>query len=457
MHILNSIENSKVLILGFGREGVSTYKFLKKRFPRKELSVSDLKPPKEWDNNTKNIVKKDDRLKIFSGKKHLDILGDYDLVIKTPGIPNKLPKIKSAIKKGVVFTSQTEIFLEVVKGKVIGVTGTKGKSTTATLINHILQESGKKSILLGNIGLPCLDYVDQDSMDMHFVFEMSCHQLSTLKTSPHIAVFLNIFEEHLDYYEDFEDYFSAKANITLYQTNSDYFIFNRDFKMLCDLSNKTSAKKIEFDSNGGGKYIFDGSIYRKGRKFLSKDKIPLAGVHNQNNIMAAIITTELLGCMATDIKKSLKSFKPLNGRLEVVGKKGGVVFIDDTLSTIPEACLAAIDSFPDKNITLILGGYDRGVPLNRFASELTKKINLKSIVLVGQTSKRLKKPLKENFAGKLSILGTTKRMNEIVKEAYRLSNKDGVVLLSPAATSFDMFKNYKDRSEQFELAVRGLN
>lgn len=411
-------KNKKVLILGFGREGESTLKILNKYLPNQKIDVADIK----------------------DGSNYLDNLTQYDIIIKSPGIPNKLSEVQNAISKDVVFTSQSEIFFDLVEGTVVGVTGTKGKSTTTSLIYHILKTANKKVFLVGNLGLPVLDYLDKDSEDSIFCFELSSHQLSNLKRSPHIAVFLNIYSEHLDYYNDYQDYFEAKTNIAKYQTEDDVFVYNGEFELINKFADEVKSKKIDINS-------FE----------LSDIKTKLLGSHNLNNIKAAWIVAKELRINSEEIKSGIESFSPLEDRLELVRSINNIDFINDTLATIPEATISAVESFSNyENITLILGGFDRGNNFDDLAEYLTTSRNVKNIILIGQTAVKIKNSLEsKNYKFKIIEMSTSD-MTKIVKKAYELTAPKGLALLSPASTSFDMFKDYKDRGNQFKEAVNNL-
>src|SRR3989344_6819930 len=320
-YFLEKFKDKKVLILGFAREGKSTSGVFKKYLPNQRIDIAD-----------KNI-----------NKNYLKNLNRYDVVFKSPGIPNKLKEIKIAKEKGVIFTSQTKIFLELFNSQTIGITGTKGKSTTSSLIYHILKFAGKKVTLLGNIGKPIFDYLNNVNDDQIFVVELSSHQLSDITVSPRIAVLLNIFPEHLDYYEDFDDYKKAKENIFKFQKPTDIYISDEDINNF----------------------------------HLPKIKTNLIGLHNIHNIKASFLVSLKLDVSQDDIIKAISTFEPLVDRLERVREINGIKFVVDGLATIPEASLAGIDSFINKSITLILGGFDRGVSFASFGKELIKRKNIK--------------------------------------------------------------------------------
>jgi UDP-N-acetylmuramoylalanine--D-glutamate ligase len=435
--IFEELKNKKVLILGFGKEGQSTYKFLRKYFPDKKLGIADAVEKK---------IKFDKNLELYFGRDYLKSLKDFGLIIKTPGIPYKLSAIKKARKRGVKFTSQTQIFFELVKGKIIGVTGTAGKSTTASLIHKILKTAGLRSVLLGNIGKPVLDYLDKDSTNTIFVFELSSHQLFDLTRSLHVAVFLNIFPEHLDYYESFNHYRKAKANIAKYQTEKDFFIYNSSFSYLCKVARKTKARKLSF------------SLRRKSiiEEIIKLDRVPLLGEHNLNNVMASILVCRALGLKDSDIRAGIERFKPLKHRLERVGVYQGVIFVNDSISTTPETTIAALKTFKSTPLVLIMGGFDRGLNYDRLGEIISGRKDIKTVILIGEVAGRIKKSLKRaKYKGKILDLKRSK-MIKIVREAFENTPKGGVVLLSPAAASFDMFKDYRDRGGQFKIEIERL-
>src|SRR3989339_1142796 len=223
---LNYLKDKNILILGFAREGADTLRFLRKFFPCQVFGLADQKELSSFEPEIRKIAVKNRYLELHFGKDYLKNMGDYDIIIKSPGIPPKT--IKTFLKKGQIVTSQTEIFFDNCPGKIIGVTGTKGKSTTSSFIYQTLKKAGLKAHLVGNIGRPVLAFLNEAEPQSIFVYELSAHQLYTLKKSPHIAVLLNIYPEHLDYYRSFLEYASAKANITKYQTKNDFLIYNSE-------------------------------------------------------------------------------------------------------------------------------------------------------------------------------------------------------------------------------------
>lgn len=450
---LRSLENKKILILGYGVEGKSTYKFIRRFFSDKLISVAD----KDSDIN----FPYKDNITIITGTEYLDKLKNFDIVFKTPGIPFDLPKIQNAQQKGVIFSSHTELFFKLCEGKIIGVTGTKGKSTTSSMINHILADSGVSVKLIGNIGNSALDYLSKDlGKDNIYVFELSSYQLDRLPYSPYISVFLNFYREHLHYHKTLKKYFGAKENIATHQKESDLFIYNYDFKKIRSLTKRIKSKTISISAgNPNADYLLrNNKIIKNNQIMLEILNNNLLGQHNLLNATVAAIVTLNLGVSKKRIKDSLESFLPLEHRLEKVRTIGNITFYNDSLSTVPEATIAALRSFTGTSKVLIMGGKDRGQDFSEVAKEICSEGNTKSIVVLGETSRSIIKELeKQNYRGEIIV---NQNIIEIVKIAFQIlkheKDDNSIVLLSPAAASHDMFKNYKERGDKFKKQVNLL-
>jgi len=303
------------------------------------------------------------------------------------------------------------------------------------LLYKIIKNAGKKVELIGNMGKPALDFYDKKNC--WFIFEISSHQLENLKISPHIAVFLNIYADHLDFFKTFKKYFTAKKNITINQLKTDYFIFNKNSEKLGTI--KTKAKRIAFSKT-------------KNKKIK---EIPFKSKWFLEDINAAICVANLLKIKGKDIQRTIKSYKPFEHRLEIVGTHNGIKFINDSAATIPEATIAGLNNF-DNIDTLILGGSEKRSNFKNLAKEIIKK-NVKTIILFPITGKKIEKEIKKQKPKKLPKIIKVKTMEQAVMACYKNTKKGSVCLLSPACASFSIFKDYQDRGEQFKKYVKTLS
>ncbi len=432
------------LILGYGKEGQFAHDYLRQKYPRFKISIADKNP----------LALKDKNLTIFSGNKYLEAIKRHEVIIKSPGISDWEPEIIAAQNSGQEITSITNMFLALYSRQTIGVTGTKGKSTTASLIYEILKSAGKKVFLIGNIGFDPLEHLlspfDKKKI---FVYELSSYQLSTAKYSPHISLFINIFPDHLPYHHGFNNYFQAKSNLTNFQDKDDYFIFNRNYPALSRLGRRTRAQAIDYLKECSLK---NGFIYYNRKKIIARSKIQLLGDHNVENIMAAICATKLYKVSDSAIKKALRKFTNLEHRLEFVGTYKKISFYDDAISTTPESTLAALEVFKEKISTIILGGEDRGYKFSALAERLAE-LKAANIVLFPDSGQRIAAALKAAYqkAGKNppAMLSTTS-MDEAVKFAYQKTKPGQICLLSTASPSYSLFKDFKEKGNLFKKAVK---
>ena len=436
------LKHKKILLLGFGREGQDTFLFLRKLFPKKIIGIAD---QNQYPTSNIRYLKK---VRLHFGKDYLKAIKNYDIVIKSPGIPIHLPEIEKAFNQGKI-TSQTEIFLNNCPGKIIGVTGTKGKSTTASLIYKILKAGGIKDYLVGNIGKPVLTSLLKAKKDDVFVYELSSHQLYELKKSPHIAALLNIYPEHLDYYKNFKEYIKAKANITKYQTRNDFLIYNSKDKIVKKIAKKSKAKKIPIPAN------LPITICPNRCPLSNGAGIRIPSIVNLSNVIAAVEVAKIFDIPQKIVAKAIKEFKPLPHRLECVGKFKGIKFYNDSLSTIPQAAIEALDFFGDKVQTLILGGFDRGLDFKKLAERILAS-NVKTLILFPATGKRILDEFKKiNKKGEQKCF-FAENMKKAVSLTYKHTEKRKICLLSPASPSFGMFKDYKERGDLFKKWVKAL-
>ncbi len=448
-------QDKKILILGFGREGTNSFRFLRRAFPNKVIGVGDRLDLEKIDKKYQKILKNDNNVVLHFGKNYLKSIKNYDLIIKSPGVP--LETIKPFVTKKQKITSQTEIFLKNCPGTTIGITGTKGKSTTTSLIHAVLKTGKIRAYLVGNIGKPVLSYLAKAQKNDVFVYEMSSHHLNRINISPHIAVFLNIYPEHLDYYKNFTEYSRAKQNITLYQTKQDYFIYNASNKLVSETARKTKAKRISFGEVNSDCRIENGYIFYGKENIFEIKNSPFAGEFYLADIMPAIIVGRLYRIPAKTITQAIKKFKPLRHRLEKVGTYKGITFINDSLATIPEATISAIDSLGENLQTIILGGFERNISFGNLAKKVLGS-SVENVILFPTTGEKIWKEISlliKKGGSKRKINGfDASSMADAVKLAYKHTRKGKTCLLSCASSSFNLFRDYKERGDLFRKYVK---
>ena len=441
--LINYFKDKKILILGFGREGQSTYKLIREYLPDQEIYIADLKENFEQGYD---FLTEENHAKYISGEKYLENLEDYDIIMKSPGISFvgiDTVKLDGKIK------SQLELLLEFFDIYTIGITGTKGKSTTSSLIYKVLKDQGVDTMLLGNIGVPVFDFIDDIKENSKIVLEMSSHQLEFMKNSPNIAILTNIFPEHLDHYDSFEQYAEAKCNIFRYQKENDYFIYNIDNEnsVIFVKDVKSKVFKASMENNEADIYMQDGKIYFKGKQVYSKDEPrKIIGDYNLNNIMYVLVVSQILGLDLTKTIKSISEFETLPHRLEFVGTYNEISYYDNSIATIPNATIEAVKAL-EKVDTLILGGMDRGIDYKVLIDFLNTGV-VRNIICMPTTG--------HEIAEKLVNQNTynVENLYDAVKIAKEVTKKDGICLLSPAAASYGFFKNFEERGDMFQKYVK---
>lgn len=417
--IFKRLRGKRILILGFGREGKSSLAFIKKFLPHAEVGIADKNESAFKDLQTD--------AKLYFGDNYFDAINDYDIVLKTPGISLKDKDVD--ITK---ITSQTDLFLEEFHNQIIGITGTKGKSTTSTLIYHLLKESGKDAILAGNIGIPIFDIIEKINNKSIIVFELSAHQLQFIHRSPHIGILLNVFEEHLDHFGTFDVYRDAKLNIIRKMGEKDWAVTTGEFDFY--------AAEMMVHSLNYQYYDFG----------VDWDSVPLRGEHNKLNIKAALCAIYAYGIPVDEVMPYLYTFQPLEHRQELVGTFGGVTYYNDSISTIPQAAIAALQTI--KNVTfLLLGGYDREIDYSSLIEFLAKN-PVKHILYTGKAGARMFDMLQK--AGYQGDIKNFKDLNEAFEIIRSLSKNGDVCLLSPAAASYDQYRNFEERGSIFKALAR---
>jgi len=434
------IKDKKVLILGFGKEGRSTYAYLQKAGGWAKLGVADQNP----------VALEGQGVELVCGEEYQSAIDDYDVVFKSPGIVLERQDAKTLGK----ITSQTEQFMRRFGAQTVGITGTKGKSTTASVLYHILHSDAQDSMLVGNIGVPALDMADRVGPNTRVVYELSCHQLEYTNYSPHIAVLLNLFPEHLDHYGTYEKYAAAKQNIYRHQQPGDLLICNqRDIPEAGNCPAKVCT--VSFEDASADVYVTENNQIRMSDKMLdfSQGLPHLVGRHNIYNVGVAYVASRALNISEGMFLKAVQSYQSLPHRLEFLGEKDGVRYYDDSISTIPETAIQALQALSGVG-TLILGGMDRGIsyePLLDFLADYP----LESLVFLPATGHTMYETIRQTraqaFAGKTLVCAED--LQDATRQAKRLTKPGGICLLSPAAASYGFFKNFEQRGEYFKKYV----
>ncbi|MDD5397251.1 MAG: UDP-N-acetylmuramoyl-L-alanine--D-glutamate ligase [Candidatus Moranbacteria bacterium] len=462
---LSYFKNKKITVMGIGLHGggVGTVKFLAAQGAK--VIATDLRTKEQLKASLEKL-KGVKNVQYVLGHHRMEDFSKVDMVIKNPAAQWSDKHIKFAIENKVPVEMDSSLFFKLCKNKIIGVTGTKGKTTTATLIYEILKIAGKNPIKIGIGQVSVLDKLLLLKKDSVVVFELSSWRLSALgraKLSPHIAVFKNIMPDHLNYYGTMEKYFQDKKYIFDNQKPKDWLVVNYDDQMLKEASKQASSQLIKFSyeplKKSRSVFIEDDAIYLNNgidvRKLSSLKDILIPGRHNLSNVMAAIGAVYAYGLSATEIKKALPQLKGVPHRLEFVRELGGVKYYNDTAATIPDAAISALNAF-EKPIVLIAGGTDKNLDFTLFAKEILEKTK-KIVLLKGNATDKLliklKKIADEEFLKNIETVGS---MEEAITIARKKAEKGDIVVLSPGAASFGLFANEFDRGDKFRDAVKKL-
>ncbi len=421
--IIEFLKDKKVLILGFGREGRSTYNYIRKYLPEKLLAIGDGREQKIDDNN----------VEYYCGEDYLSYIDKFDVVMKSPGISF----VNVDVPEGTYVTCQTDLFLKYAPCKKIGVTGSKGKTTTSTLTYKMLCAGGVDCELMGNMGLPVLDYIEEMTEDRIAVIEMSSHQLEFTRNSPDVSILTNIYEEHLEHYKGgMTGYVNAKLNIVRHQNENNTFIYN---------GTQGLQPYLNLDT------IESNTIAVKKDDFLpfEIENIHLAGEHNRHDVLYAFTAASTFGVTAEQAKKAIDDFKGIEHRMENIGIYNSITFYNDCIATIPHAVMCAVNAI--KANTLIIGGKDRGIDYTDFAVDLENS-NLDVIIGTKTTGHKIVDMMLENGTKKNLI--KAENLEEAVKFAYENTKKDGVCILSPAASSYNEYKNFEEKGRHYKELVK---
>ena len=469
--IISDLKNKNILILGFGREGKSSFNFIKKYLPNANVTIAD-----------KNHIDLENvRVNTIVGDNYLDSLNEFDIILKSPGISLKHVDVDES-----KISSQLDLLLKHSTVKTIGITGTKGKTTTSTLIYNILKGANKNCFLLGNIGVPVFECLLDITCDSILVIEMSSHQLEFMRHSPNISIVTNYYQEHLDHYLDYEHYINAKLNIFKYQKEDDVCIYNIDQQEYLPLIDAvTCCNKVNisctnpFDNlssenfayinscNLGNifhpykHYVFlDNEYYINKRTYSTSKKYfcikdlnqNLIGKHHFYDVLFAFTVCNILDIDNEEIRSILRQFKGIPHRMEYVGKFNDIIFYNDSIATIPQAVIHAINSLKIVD-TLIIGGMDRGIDYTEFANFLACS-SINNVICLYETGKKISNMMLNINPDNSNKIYIAKDLEDAVNTAFLRTKKNHICLLSPAAASYGYFKNFEERGNEYKRLIQ---
>lgn len=449
----NYIKDKRIAVVGLGVSNVPMVKFLKELGG--VIIGCDGKSEEKFDKELLAYFKEYTE-ELYLGEDYLSHFDGVDIILKTPGIRPDKEEFITAVNNGANLTSEMEMFFSVCPCKIIAITGSDGKTTTTTLISKILSKAGYGVHIGGNIGNPLLHNAETISPEDVVVVELSSFQLMNMKYSADISVITNLSPNHLDYHKDYDEYCDAKKNIFLHQTKEGKLVVNMENERanLCADEAKGSVYKFSLKNvSPNGAYLKDDKIYFNDEYIMDASDIRLPGVHNIDNYLAAI--TALYDMVSKeDIRFVARNFEGVKHRLEFVREYRGIKFYNDSIASSPSRTIAGLKSF-DKKVILIAGGKDKGIPYDEIGKPICD--NVKALVLIGATSSKIKKAVLDNLPKEDSLpIVKADTYQNAVKFALSMGREGDIILLSPASTSFDMFKNFEERGNLFKSIVMGL-
>ena len=447
------IVGKKVAVVGIGVSNIPLINFLLKLGAA--VTAFDKKTEEELGDVVIDFNKKGVKLEL--GERYLDNLKGFDVVFKTPSMRIDSESLVNAKKEGAYITSEMEEFVRYTKGKVYGITGSDGKTTTTTIVSKLLEEEGYKTWVGGNIGTPLFSQIENINEGDKVVLELSSFQLMTMTQEIDVAICTNLAPNHLDMHKDMQEYIDAKKNIFLYQDSCGLLVINRENEITYEFKKEAKGVVKEFSSKreiGEGAYYKDGVLYLEGKEVCKKDDIIIKGMHNVENYLAAFLATKEDVSIET-MKKVAESFTGVEHRCELVRELDGVKYYNDSIASSPTRTLAGLKAF-DKKVIVIAGGYDKHIPFEPLAYEGNSYI--KELILMGATKEKIKcvfDKLEQEKGIKINIK-MAESLEEAVNIARGIAKEGDVVTLSPACASFDMYPNFMIRGNKFKEIVKAL-
>ena len=449
MENIEQFNKKKILVLGLAKSGYAAAKLLHSFGA--DVTVNDGAPD---EGNKLAAELRMDGIRVLCGGHPEGILEEgFSLVVKNPGINYRNPVVKQAIEKGIPVWTEIELTYRISEAPIIGITGSNGKTTTTTLLYHMLSIGGKKPLIAGNIGTVSCTVAEQATAENVIVLEASSFQLAGVeKFRPKIAILTNMYDSHIDYHETSEAYANAKAEITNHQKEDDFLIYNADQSEVIEIASKSRAIGIPFSLTGMKKVGIsadDSKIYWNGEPFLNRSIIKLPGQHNLENILSSTAAAILLGCDKEAIEDVLSSFTGVRHRMQFVKELQGRKFYNDSKATNTRATKSALAAF-DAPIILLAGGLDRGHSLEELRPFMR---NVKAVIALGEMKAKV-----EEFASSCGVenIVLAATMENAVERAHSLSEKGDIILLSPACASWDQYESFEVRGDAFIKSVTSL-
>lgn len=446
-------EHKRVLVIGLAKSGVAVAKLLLNQGAI--VTVND-RTPLEENPDAKSLI--EEGIRVLAGSHPVDLLEEhFDFVVKNPGIPYHNCMVEAAIKKGVPVYTEVEIAYHLLEGLIIGITGSNGKTTTTTLASLMLKESfpERQVYAAGNIGIPLSELAEKSTNKDIYVSELSSFQLMGIdQFKPKIACIVNIFSAHLDYHGSREEYINAKLQLTKNQTEEDYLVYNADYPELITLiEGNTKATLVPFSRKNVlelGASVKDDYIYFNNEKVIPVSTIQVPGTQNVENVLAAVAIAKLAGATNEGIEKAVQNFHGVKHRTQFVKEVNKRRFYNDSKATNIVATQTALRSFKNQSVILIAGGLDRKNGFEELVPDLT---SVSGIVLYGETKEKLQEAAKVAGVPVIEVVNT---LEEATKKAYEISKEEDIILLSPACASWDQFKNFEIRGDEFIQVVENL-
>ncbi len=450
------VAGKKVLIVGAARSGTASARFLRERGAI--VALNDRKPIEEWSDEARRL--KELGVGLLSGDVPMWLLDQVELVVISPGVPTKSIPVRYADRAGAEVIGEIELASRFLRGRLVAITGTNGKTTTTTLIGEILKDAGVKVQVGGNIGTPLISLVDSSVDDGWTVVEVSSFQLETIKDfHPSVALCLNVTPNHMDRYESFMDYAAAKHNIFRNQTDEDVAVLNADDEIVSSWAEGLRAQVTFFSVR---RELEEGLFLRNGRELVSRtkrgeqvllarDEMQLKGLHNVENVLAALAAGLACGAQAESMRETVRKFQAVEHRLEFVSEIGGVAFINDSKATSVDATMKALEALSEGEgkIVLILGGRGKQAPYAPLAELVRERV--RRLILIGEDAGKIEEELKE-----FAETERAEDMRDAVNRAYNAAAPGDTVLLAPACASFDMFRSFEHRGQVFKEEVTSL-